>query len=70
MAVKKIVRHNKRRVGRPTEVGADMAIGIRLPAKLLDELDAWAEASKVSRSEAIRELIEMSLETLRKRGKR
>jgi hypothetical protein len=57
-----------RGVGRATEVGADMSVGIRLPARLLYEVDAWSEASRLSRSEAIRKMIEVGLKTLRQSG--
>ena len=61
MKDKKIVRQNPRKVGRPVTVEAEKAIGIRLPARLLDAVDAWAEDNEVSRSEAIRRHLERSL---------
>jgi metal-responsive CopG/Arc/MetJ family transcriptional regulator len=61
MTVKKIVRQNPRRVGRPATVEAERAIGIRLPAMLLESIDSWAKANGASRSEAIRRLVERSL---------
>jgi hypothetical protein len=69
MAAKKIVRQNKRGRGRPIEVGekgADKAIGIRLPNALLRELDAWAKSNEVSRSEAIRQIVELYLDDLKR----
>ena len=57
--VKTYVRQKK--MGRPVTVEAEKAIGIRLPGRLLDAVDAWAEANEVSRSEAIRRHLERSL---------
>jgi metal-responsive CopG/Arc/MetJ family transcriptional regulator len=61
----KKVKQMKRGRGRPVEIDADVAIGMRLPSKLLDELDTWAKSRAVTRSEAIREFIERGL---RKKG--
>jgi hypothetical protein len=66
MSVKKIVRQNRRRVGRPTSVGGDRTVTIRLPAEQLDSIDAFAVASNVQRSEAIRQLIDCALKMERK----
>jgi hypothetical protein len=61
MAVKNFVKQNRRKVGRPPTVEAEKAIGIRLPGRLLDAVDGWGEANEVSRSEAIRRLLERGL---------
>ncbi len=58
MTVKNIVRQNPRKVGRPATVEAEKAIGIRLPGRLLEAIDAWANANDASRSEAIRRMAE------------
>ncbi len=57
--VKTFVR--QKRMGRPITVEAEKAIGIRLPGRLLDAIDAWAKTNQVSRSEAIRRHVERSL---------
>jgi metal-responsive CopG/Arc/MetJ family transcriptional regulator len=50
-------------MGRPIEIGADRAIGLRLPEALLKRIDGWAKREKVGkRSMAIRQLIEKGLE--------
>jgi hypothetical protein len=48
-------------MGRPVTVEADTPIGIRLPGRQLETIDAWAEAHDVSRSEAIRRLVDRGL---------
>ena len=55
----------QKRAGRPiaveTEKSAEKSVGVRLPVRLLDAVDAWAANNKTSRSEAIRRLIERGL---------
>ncbi|WP_404516079.1 ribbon-helix-helix domain-containing protein [Bradyrhizobium ottawaense] len=46
--------------GRPA-TGRDPVSAIRLPTELTSQIDAWAEAHEVSRSEAIRRLVELGL---------
>ena len=58
---KNIVRQKKRGRGRPVTVEAERYIGIRLPDRQLDNIDAWASAHDVSRSEAIRRLVDRGL---------
>jgi len=48
-------------MGRPVTVEAERYIGIRLPDRQLDNIDAWASAHDVSRSEAIRRLVDRGL---------
>jgi hypothetical protein len=53
----------RQKMGRPIEIGADRAIGLRLPEALLKRIDGWAKREKVGkRSMAIRQLIEKGLE--------
>jgi metal-responsive CopG/Arc/MetJ family transcriptional regulator len=52
------VRHKKR--GRPA-TGKSPTITIRLPQPLIDGLDSWCEESGVTRSDALRNLIESEL---------
>jgi hypothetical protein len=52
--------------GRPA-TGVDPFVGVRFPAKMLDTIDAWAAKAgdDVSRSEAIRRLVELGLKAKR-----
>jgi hypothetical protein len=53
----------KRKIGRPSEIGADKFVGLRLPGGLVNRVGTWAKQSNVvSRSEAIRLLLEKGLE--------
>jgi Ribbon-helix-helix protein, copG family len=53
----------RQKMGRPIEIGADKAIGMRLPEALLKRIDVWAKREKIGqRSKAIRQLIERGLE--------
>jgi hypothetical protein len=51
--------------GRPPTIAGERFVGIRLPRKTVDHIDRWAAASEVSRSEAIRRLIELGLKAKR-----
>jgi Ribbon-helix-helix protein, copG family len=53
---------SKRR-GRPPTGGRDPGIHIRLPEEMLSTVDAWATSKEVTRSEAIRRLVELGLKT-------
>jgi predicted DNA binding CopG/RHH family protein len=50
----------QKRAARPL-AGEEKSIGIRLPGKLLEAVEAWASSNQTSRSEAIRRLIERGL---------
>ncbi len=52
----------KKSSGRPVTIAADETVTIRLPGKLLAAVDAWAASREATRSEAIRKLLEQSLE--------
>jgi hypothetical protein len=54
------VDQNKRGRGRPA-TGRDPAASARLPKEVLAKVDKWAAANKTSRSEAIRQLVELGL---------
>jgi predicted DNA-binding protein len=56
-----------KRRGRPA-TGKDPFVGVRLPPSLIEAIDTWAEASSVTRSEAMRRLIEAGLERAKSRG--
>jgi hypothetical protein len=53
-------RQKKRPVGRPP-TGITPLISFRPPPELVREIDKWGEAHGVSRSEAMRQLIEQAL---------
>jgi Arc/MetJ-type ribon-helix-helix transcriptional regulator len=50
----------KKKRGRPA-TGRDPHVTARLPQELIDAIELWAEKSSVSRSEAIRRLVEIGL---------
>jgi hypothetical protein len=58
--MKKSLSAKQKRPGRPA-TGVTPMIGLRLPAKVTRQVDQWAEINGVTRSEAIRSLIEQAL---------
>jgi hypothetical protein len=66
MAKSTVSAKQKRRPGRPA-TGVDPMIGVRAGMELIAEIDKWAEANSVSRSEAIRRLVEQALSASRKK---
>ncbi|MBR0901212.1 ribbon-helix-helix protein, CopG family [Bradyrhizobium liaoningense] len=50
----------KKSRGRPA-TGKDPQVVLRMPAPLISSVDDWAEAAQISRSEAIRRLVELGL---------
>ncbi|QAU44196.1 ribbon-helix-helix domain-containing protein [Bradyrhizobium guangzhouense] len=57
---KSIKVHPKKRRGRPA-TGKDPLVSARLPQELVESVEAWATENGVSRSEAVRQLIEIGL---------
>ena len=55
----------KRRMGRPVTTGIRPFTGARLSNETLGAIDRYAKANKISRSEAIRQLVERSLKELK-----
>lgn len=51
----------KSRMGRPVTIDADQSVGVRLPRRLVKAVDGWADHEAISRSEAIRRLLEQAL---------
>jgi hypothetical protein len=47
--------------GRPPSGGRDPTYGIRLPDEMVEAIDDWAKKKGVTRSEAIRSMIENEL---------
>jgi metal-responsive CopG/Arc/MetJ family transcriptional regulator len=61
------VSQNKR--GRPA-TGRDPVSAVRLPELLTRNIDRWAEKSEISRSEAIRQLVEIGLSNVQPAAQR
>jgi hypothetical protein len=60
----KSITVNKKPRGRPKRPdGVDPVSAVRLPAEITAKVDAWAAKQEVSRSEAIRRLVEVGLKT-------
>jgi Arc/MetJ-type ribon-helix-helix transcriptional regulator len=58
---KSIKVHPKKGRGRPA-TGKDPLVSARLPVKLIENIKSIAESEKISRSDAIRNLIERGLQ--------
>jgi predicted DNA-binding protein len=58
----KVIPKKKRSRGRPA-TGRDPVLAVRLPDELRTTVEEWAKKEKVTRSEAIRTLIERGLKT-------
>jgi hypothetical protein len=56
----KAIKVNQKKRGRPA-TGRDPVSAVRLPVDLTANVDAWAVSREVSRSEAIRRLVELGL---------
>lgn len=61
-----VIQKMKKRMGRPPTVRGERLVALRLPTEMLAEIDAQAKATKVSRSETIRQIVELYLEELKK----
>jgi hypothetical protein len=57
----------KKRRGRPA-TGKDPLLSTRAPQELIKRVEQWAKADGVTRSEAIRALIELGLESKKRRA--
>jgi Arc/MetJ-type ribon-helix-helix transcriptional regulator len=57
---KSIKVHPKKRRGRPA-TGKDPLVSARLPQALIDQIEQWSASAEVTRSEAIRRLVELGL---------
>ena len=58
----KSISVNKKSRGRPKKAGGvDPVSAVRLPMDLTEQVDLWGEDRKLSRSEAIRRLVELGL---------
>ena len=62
--MKKSVSVNKKPRGRPKKVGGvDPVSAVRLSADVTKQVDLWGEKREMSRSEAIRRLVEIALKS-------
>jgi hypothetical protein len=61
----KSISAKRKRPGRPA-TGVDPMVGLRLAPDLIKEVDEWAAAHEMTRSDAIRQFIELGL----RKGKR
>lgn len=52
---------NVKKAGRPVTIDAAVTVIVRMPKKMSQALDSWAANEGMSRSEAIRKLIEDGL---------
>jgi hypothetical protein len=60
---KKSRGHPKRSRGRPKKTGGVYPVtAVRLPPELVRAVEAWAENQKLSRSDAVRQLVERGLQ--------
>ena len=57
----------RKRRGRPA-TGVDPLVAVRIPASTTARVDDWGRAKGFSRSEAIRQLIELGFEAAKQRG--
>jgi hypothetical protein len=60
----KSIKVNQKRRGRPA-TGRDPVSAVRLPVELTSAVDKWAEDHDATRSEAIRQLVEIALKSER-----
>jgi hypothetical protein len=54
--------HPKKRRGRPA-TGKDPLVSARLSQELIDRLERWAASNEISRSEALRRIVELGLKS-------
>jgi Ribbon-helix-helix protein, copG family len=54
----------RKKVGRPA-TGKNPLISLRMPQDLIDKIEGWAASTDLSRSEAIRQLIDVALSASR-----
>ena len=64
-----MVEPKKRGRGRPTTGGRDPLLTTRAPAEIIAAIEAWAKSRELSRSEAIRRLVEIGLKADRPAGR-
>ena len=61
-SINNVIQKTKRKPGRPKkEGGPAKLIALRLPLDTAGAVDAWAEKNEVTRSTAIRRLVELGL---------
>jgi Arc/MetJ-type ribon-helix-helix transcriptional regulator len=62
--MRKSISVKRKKRGRPA-TGVDPLVGVRLPPKMIEQIDELAAAQSTNRSEAIRELLQKALERKR-----
>ena len=64
--MRKSIKVHQKKIGRPA-TGRDPAVTIRLPEKVLDDVETWASKQEgdLNRSQAIRALVEIGLKAKR-----
>jgi hypothetical protein len=63
----KSIKVTPKRRGRPA-TGRDPFLTARVPQTVIDAIEDWAAASKISRSEAVRRLLEFGLTTQKRKA--
>ena len=58
----KLISVQRKKAGRPA-TGTEPLYGVRIAGGLMKQIMAWAESQDLSRSEAIRRLVELGLKT-------
>jgi hypothetical protein len=58
--MRKSIKVTPKKRGRPA-TGRNPFLTARVPQELIDALEAWAVANEISRSEAVRRLLELGL---------
>jgi hypothetical protein len=58
----KSITVKRKKVGRPA-TGTDPLFGVRISDELMGRIQKWAAANDITRSEAIRRLVEIGLKT-------
>ena len=54
-------RPKKPTIGRPNTLGMSVAVTIRIPKDLNNQIDAWADQTGIGRAEAMRQLLDAAL---------
>jgi Ribbon-helix-helix protein, copG family len=66
--MRKSIKVPPKKRGRPA-TGRDPFLTARVPQDVIDAIEAWAAASEISRSEAVRRLLELGLDGASKRSR-
>lgn len=61
MAKSTLTNKTAKRMGRPP-LGVDVLLGVKVSPEMLLKIEAWAKKRKLSKSEAVRQLLSRALE--------